>query len=119
LNCVSYPITIDIPDKHAKAAIKIVEGYLLPRSIHVAKMSMSNDLNNHHVKISKALDFHGGGATRSQLIRHTKLNKTELDRALDAMISSGSITKFKKRLEGVKKDTEYYISNIGENAPKE
>lgn len=109
LNCVSYPITLKIPDKYAQLAIKIVEEYLLPRSIHVSKMSISNDMSNHHVKILKALDYHGGVATRSQLINHTKLNTSELGKALDSMLIGESIETYKCKSKGAKKDTEYYI----------
>ncbi len=109
LNSVVYPIRLDIPDKHAQMAIKIVEEYLLPRSVHVSQMSVSNDMTNHHTKILKALDYYGGVATRSQLINHTKINSTELEKATTSMIEGESIESFKKKTDHAKKYTEYFI----------
>ena len=87
----SYPVRVRIPEKFALLAIRIVEQYLIPRTIHVYNMCMSGDNKNHQIAAIKGLEHFGGSATRTQLLRHTHLAKKELDIALDTLVESEEI----------------------------
>ena len=87
----SYPVRVRIPEKFALLAIKIVEQYLIPRTIHVYNMCTASDIKNHQVLVMKGLDHFGGTATRTQLLRQTHLAKKEIDVAIDTLVESEEI----------------------------
>ena len=86
-----YPKRVQIPDKYAVLAIKIVEQYLIPRMMHVYNMCEASDVKNHQIIVMKSLDKFGGSATRTQLLRQTHLAKKEIDVALDTLVESEEI----------------------------
>jgi len=86
-----YPVRVQIPDKYAILAIKIVEEYLIPRMMHVYNMCEASDNKNHQIVVMKSLDRFGGSATRTQLLRQTHLAKKELDVALDTLVESEEV----------------------------
>ena len=91
LGSLSFPVITKIPDVHAKMAIKIVEQYLIPRTMLVHEMCNAIDSRNHQVIISKALTHLGGSTDRSKLLRQTHLNCRDMDIALSTMVESGEI----------------------------
>jgi hypothetical protein len=91
LNAVSYPIKVQIPDKHAKMAVKIVEQYLIPRTMYVYDLCNSLDIKNHQVIVMKAINHFGGVADRTKVLRQTHLGKKDLDQALATLVESGEI----------------------------
>lgn len=91
LGSCSFPVFSKIPDKHAKMAIKIVEQYLIPRTMYVYEMCNSSDAKNHQIIVMKALNHYGGVADRTKILRQTHLGKKDLDAALSTMIESGEI----------------------------
>lgn len=86
-----YPVRVQIPDKYAVLAIRIVEEYLIPRMMHVYNMCEASDVKNHQIVVMKSLDRFGGSATRTQLLRQTHLAKKEIDVALDTLVESEEI----------------------------
>ena len=107
-----YPLKLKIPDEHATTAIKIVEQYLLPRAIRVAKMSMTNDMKNHQVQVLKAIESYSGVATKSQILRYTHMNHKDMEAAVSTLIVSEEVETYTKREEGAKKDTLYIMKRI-------
>lgn len=105
LGSLTYPITVAIPDKHAKMAIKIVEKYLIPRTMFVYELCNNNDAKNHQVMVMKALNHFGGVAERSKLLRQTHLGKRDLDLALSTLLESGEIKCHCELAPGAKKPT--------------
>lgn len=91
LGSSSFPVVTKIPDKHAKMAIKIVEQYLIPRTMYVYEMCSSVDAKNHQIMVLKALTHCGGVADRTKILRHTHLGKKDMDAALSTLIESGEI----------------------------
>jgi len=91
LGSVSFPVKVKIPDKHAKMAIKIVEQYLIPRTMYVYDICNNVDIKNHRVIVLKSLNHFGGSAERSKVLRQTHLDKKDLDQALATLIESGEI----------------------------
>lgn len=102
---LSFPISIKIPDKHAKMAIEIVEKYLIPRMMHICDMCNDVDAKNHQVIVIKALVQCGGVAERSKILRQTHLNKKDLDSAISTLIESGEIKCHCESKDGAKKPT--------------
>ena len=91
LGSLSFPVVTKIPDKHAKMAIKIVEQYLVPRTMYVYEMCNNVDAKNHQIIVMKALNHYGGVAERTKLLRQTHLGKKDMDSALSTMVESGEI----------------------------
>jgi hypothetical protein len=105
LASLSYPISISIPSKHAKMAIKIVEQYLIPRTMFVYELCNSSDAKNHQVIVMKALNHFGGVSERAKLLRQTHLGKRDLDMALSTLLESGEIKCHCETAPGAKKPT--------------
>jgi hypothetical protein len=105
----NFPITIDIPEKYAKEALKIVEKYLMPRMIHVYNLCDNGDMRNHQNITLKALDHFGGVATRSKLLSKTRLSSKDLKTAVDTLKDSGEVIVASKVENGNDKPTTYII----------
>jgi hypothetical protein len=105
LSSLVYPISVSIPDKHAKMAIKIVEQYLIPRTMFVYELCNSSDAKNHQVMVMKALNHFGGVSERSKILRQTHLGKRDLDLALSTLLESGEIKCHCETTQGAKKPT--------------
>lgn len=86
-----YPIRVRIPDKYAALALRIVDKYLLPRTVHVYNLCNTGDSKNCQIAVLKALDHFGGSADRSAILRQTHLTKKEIDTALDTLVESEEI----------------------------
>ena len=86
-----YPIHVDIPEKHAAMAIKIVDEYLIPRTMHILDMCHSTDVKNHRNIVMKALTNLGGHADRAKLLKETRLDRNELSAALATLEESGEV----------------------------
>lgn len=91
LDSNKYPVRVKIPDKHARLAIKIVEQYLIPRTVHVYNMCNACDVKNTQIAVLKALDHFGGSADRSAILRQTHLTRKECDIALDTLVESEEV----------------------------
>jgi len=86
-----YPIKCAIPDKYALMAIKLVEEYLLPRTIYIHDLCEEIDKKNHQSLITKCLKKIGGVADKTKLLRMTHLGKKDMDAALSTLIESEEI----------------------------
>lgn len=106
-----YPLKIKIPEQHARAAIKIVEKYLIPRTMFVYELCNQGDAKNHRDIVDKALTSAGGVIERTKLLRKTRLDSKELTAALKTMVESGAISVREKTKEGNDKPTCYVIKN--------
>lgn len=84
----TYPILLNIPDQHAKLAIRICEEYLRPRLMHVIEMSRDNDTKNYQAMVTRALKKLGGAAKKSQIIRETRINRKNFDETIDSLIEA-------------------------------
>lgn len=80
------PINLTIPEKYAKVAKHIAEHYLRPRLEYVINLARYNDGKNFQDIIRKSISNHDGVATKSQIIRDTRLPKRQLEEALDTMV---------------------------------
>jgi len=80
-----YPINVKIPEKHSKAALDLVESYLLPRSLKVTGLSIACDMKNKQVLVMKALEHYGNVTTKTKLLQYTHLDRKEMDSALQAL----------------------------------
>ncbi len=105
LNSPNYPISVCIPDRHAKMAIKIVEQYLIPRTMFIYDLCNNSDAKNHQIIVMKALNHFGGVSERSKLLRQTHLSKRDLDMALSTLLESGEIKCYCETMPGAKKPT--------------
>lgn len=81
----SEPIHIKIPDKYALIAKDIAENYLRPRLEHVINLAKYNDGKNFQDMIRKSISNHKGAATKSQIIRDTRIQSRQLEEALQTM----------------------------------
>lgn len=102
-----FPHKIKIPEKYEEAAIKIVNDYLIPRSNIVSNICSNADVKNAQRMVLVAIDKMGRHATRSQIIRATRLKRRELDDALASLIDSNEL--IPKTTSGVTKNIEEYI----------
>ena len=107
-----YPIIVNIPDNHAKAAIAIVEQYLVPRMMFVQEMCNHSDAKNHQVHVGKCLTSMGGTAERSKLLRRTHLSSKDLNLALGTMIESGEVKVYSDTKQGNDKPTMFIVKQI-------
>ncbi len=107
-----YPVIVNIPDQHAKAAIAIVEQYLVPRMMFVQEMCNHSDAKNHQVHVGKCLTSMGGTAERTKLLRRTHLASKDLDLALGTLIESGEVKVYKDTKEGQDKPTIFIVKQI-------
>jgi hypothetical protein len=105
LGLPKYPISAKIPDKHARMAIRIVEQYLIPRTMYVCDMCNNVDIKNHQIVVMKAIDQCGGVSDRTKLLRQTHLGKKELDQALATLVESNEIKMRSVTKDGNKKPT--------------
>lgn len=101
-----YPLKLQIPEKHAKSAIAIVEKYLMPRMVYLLNLSKVNDATNKQVIVLRALTqyFHGS-CTRSELLRQTHLESKEMDKVLTTLVESDEIELLQHTELGAKKKT--------------
>ena len=95
-----YPIRVDIPERHAKTAIKIVEQYLIPRSMSVYGMCGVSDDKNNIEKILRTVTNNGGFIDRTALLRKTHILKKDLDLALDTLAESGEVKRIPQPVVG-------------------
>jgi len=97
----SYPVKVDIPDHHAKMAIKIVEQYLIPRTVSVYGMcGLIVDDRNNMDKIVRAINNNGGFIDRAKLIKNTHILSKDLDSALNSLVESGEIKRLRQPVDG-------------------
>lgn len=87
----SYPIKRDIPQRWVDEAILLGEYYLLPRMLMVAEYANRVDKNNKQQLVVSALLSFGGCADRSSLLRKTRLDKLEFDKAINTLLESKDI----------------------------
>lgn len=80
------PLTLTIPDKYADLAKQIAENYLRPRLEHVINLAKYNDSKNYQDMIRKSIEKHGTVATKSHIIRDTRIPKRNLEEALQTML---------------------------------
>jgi hypothetical protein len=82
---------LEIPDKWVDEAIMIVEKYLLPRMMVVANYSKRVDLNNKQQKVLNALIALKGVSDHTTLLRKTKLDATDFNKAISTLEQSEDI----------------------------
>ena len=103
----NFPHKIKIPEKYEEAAIKIVNDYLIPRSNIISNICSNADVKNAQRMVLVAIDKMGRHATRSQIIRATRLKRRELNDALDSLVESDELICRVK--DGTTKSVEEYI----------
>jgi hypothetical protein len=86
-----YPIRVELPERWVREAIKIVEEYLLPRMMVVVDYSNKIDVTNKQLHVLESLRGFGGVANHSELLKRTKMDKTEFRKAIDTLIESEEI----------------------------
>ena len=86
-----YPISVKIPHRNAMDAIRIVDTYLVPRTMYVYELCNVCDGKNHQVIVKKTLDHYGGVASRSDLLRKSHLSSRDLTVALKTLVESGEV----------------------------
>jgi len=99
-----YPIRVELPDKWVDEAIMIVEKYLLPRMLIVIEYSEKVDRNNKQQHILDNLRLFKGVAGHSELLKRTKLDRTDFAKAIATLEESEEI---KSVIKGSKRI--YYI----------
>jgi hypothetical protein len=104
-----YPISIEIPNRHAMEAIRIVENYLLPRTLYVYDLCNKADDKNHQVIILKALDHFGGVAERTKLLRRTHLASKDVTAAIRTLVESGEVKTCERRCDGALKPSTFVM----------
>jgi hypothetical protein len=102
-----FPYKIKIPEKYETISIEIVNDYLIPRSNAVSKICSNADARNSQRKVLIAIDKMGRHATRTQIIRATRLSKRDLNDALDSLVESKEL--ILKPQVGVTRPLEEYI----------
>jgi hypothetical protein len=102
-----FPYRIKITEKYENIAIEIVNDYLIPRSNAVSGICSNADARNAQRKVLIAIDKMGRHATRTQIIRATRLGKRDLKDALDSLIESEEL--ILKPQVGSTKPMEEYI----------
>jgi hypothetical protein len=110
-SCITSRERLEIPEKHARAALKIVSEYLIPRAMYVYNMCTSANVNNHRVIVLRALSASGGSIERTKLLRKTHLDKKELSSAISTLLESGEIKTRSIKKKGNDKSTEFIIKN--------
>lgn len=98
-----YPITVQIPNRNAMDAIRIVDSYLVPRTMYVYELCNVSDEKNHQVIVKKTLDHFGGVASRSDLLRKSHLSSRDLTLALKTLVESGEVKMCEKKKDGADK----------------
>lgn len=91
-----YPIRVEFPDKWVDEAIKIVEGYLLPRVMLVVDYSDKIDTSNKQLHVLNSLRAFGGVAAHSELLKRTKLDSVDFAKAIKTLIESEEIKSVKQ-----------------------
>jgi hypothetical protein len=86
-----YPIRVELPERWVREAINIVEKYLLPRMMIVVDYSNKIDVTNKQLHVLESLRGFGGVANHSELLKRTKMDKTEFRKAIDTLIESEEI----------------------------
>jgi hypothetical protein len=86
-----YPLTLKIPDDHAKTALRIIDEYLRPRILHVAELCESNKTKSGQDAIIKVLKKHDGITTKSKLLMNTHIRSKVMDELLSTMEESGEV----------------------------
>ncbi len=105
----NYPISVEIPEKHALEAIRIVEKYLVPRTLYVYDLCNKADDKNHQVIILKALDHFGGVAERTKLLRKTHLSSKDVTAAIKTLIESGEVRTCERKHGGSGKPSTFVM----------
>jgi hypothetical protein len=82
---------LEIPDKWVEEAIMVVEKYLLPRMMVVANYSKRVDLNNKQLKVLNALIALKGVSDHTTLLRKTKLESSDFNKAISTLELSEDI----------------------------
>jgi hypothetical protein len=108
-SATKYPISIEIPNRHAIEAIRIVENYLVPRTLYVYDLCDKADDKNHQVIILKALDHFGGVAERTKLLRKTHLSSKDVTLAIKTLIESGEVKVCERRSGGAYKPSTFVM----------
>jgi hypothetical protein len=108
-NCSSYPINLRIPDEHSEEAIRIVETYLMPRTLYVYGLCNQADDKNHQIKILKALEHFGGSADRTSILRKTHMNSKDVTISLKTLEESGEVKICKRPIDNSTKCSEIII----------
>lgn len=103
------PIQVKIPKKHALAALKIVNDYLIPRMMYVYELCNNSDFKNHQVIVRKTIVSSGGSIERAKLLRKTHLNSKDLNTALNTMVESEEIKMYSSTKDGNSKPTTFIV----------
>ena len=105
----NYPIRVQIPAKHAMSAIRVVENYLMPRTMFVYGLCSQADEKNHQVMILKALDHYGGVADRTKILRKTHLGSKEVTVAIKTLVESGEVKVCERKREGADRPVTFIL----------
>jgi hypothetical protein len=95
-----YPISFEIPNRNAMEAVRIVENYLVPRTLYVYDLCNKADDKNHQVILLKALDYFGGVADRTKILRRTHLSSKDATAAIKTLVESGEVKVCERRTTG-------------------
>jgi len=88
---VTYPVTLDIPDKYAELAKRICEEYLRPRLMNLMDLAKNNDTKNYQIMVIRALKKYHGTAKKSVIQHDTHINKRNFDETIQSLIESETI----------------------------